>query len=135
MIKHHDLIKCFLKTSQCFIIKRSRERIFKKSEFAMFYIKLNMFSCIFDDAMIESRCNRIFDILFSINIDDIQINDWCHDIYFFVKCESHEQIKWTHFIIVWNVISFIFCFHDRMRNEIRRTIFISRTQSFWNLIN
>ena len=129
-IKHHDLIKCFSKTSQCFITKRSQERIFERSKFAMFCIKSNMFSCVLDDAMIESRCDRILNILFLIDVNDIKVNDWCHDICFLIKCESHGQIKWTHFIIVWSVISFIFCSHDRMRNEIQKTIFISRTQSF-----
>ena len=99
-IKHHDLIKCFSKTSQCLITKHSRKKIFERSEFAMFYIKSNMFSCVFNDAIIESRCNRIFNILLLIDIDDIRINNWCYNICFFIKCESHEQIKWTHFIII-----------------------------------
>ena len=134
-IKHHDLIRCFSKTSQCFIMKRSRKRIFEESKFAMFCIRSNISSYVFNDAVIEPRCDRISNILLSIDADNIKINDWCHDICFLVKCESHEQIKWTHFIIVWNVTSSILCPHDWMRNEIRKTTFISRTQNSWSSIN
>ena len=61
--------------SQCFITRGSRKKIFEKSKFAIFYIRLNMFLYVFNDAMIESRCDQILNILFLINVDNIKINN------------------------------------------------------------
>ena len=83
----------FFKDLAMFYHKTFMKKIFEKSEFVIFCIRSNMFLCVFDDAMIKSRCDWILNILFSIDVDDIKINDWYHNICFFIKCESHEQIK------------------------------------------
>ena len=65
----------FFKNVAMFHYETLTKKIFKESKFAIFYIKSNMFSCVFNDAVIESRCDRILNILLSIDVDDIKIND------------------------------------------------------------